>query len=151
MSFWTVHFNPGLSIFGALDSPLSPSCTVHFHLDLTRLKLTQIKQFNKFFRPENLRVRREFIGGQRMEVSWDHPKAQRPENGYRLVFAPFADVIDQKPWIEVVDGDTNTVSSNFEPPIRESYDLLELKLRVKPPFTVRFVKNNHFLIHSFVM
>ena len=75
----------------------------------------------KIFRPENLRVRREFIGGQRMEVSWDHPKAQRPENGYRLVFAPFADVIDQKPWIEVVDGDTNTVSissSNFEPPIR---------------------------------
>lgn len=75
----------------------------------------------KFFRPENLRVRREFIGGQRMEVSWDHPKAQRPENGYRLVFAPFADVIDQKPWIEVVDGDTNTVSifsSNFEPPSR---------------------------------
>ena len=51
-----------------------------------------------------------------MEVSWDHPKAQRPENGYRLVFAPFADVIDQKPWIEVVDGDTNTVSSNCEPP-----------------------------------
>ena len=45
-----------------------------------------------------------------MEVSWEHPKAQRPENGYRLVFAPFADVIDQKPWIEVVDGDTNTVS-----------------------------------------
>ena len=88
-----------------------------------------------------------------MEVSWDHPKAQRPENGYRLVFAPFADVIDQKPWIEVVDGDTNTVSSNFETPIRESYDLLELKLRVKPPFTVRFVKNDHFLIgiHCFVM
>ena len=57
-----------------------------------------------------MRVRREFIGGQRMEVSWEHPKAQRPENGYRLVFAPFADVIDQKPWIEVVDGDTNTVS-----------------------------------------
>ena len=67
----------------------------------------------KIFRPENLRVRREFIGGQRMEVSWEHPKAQRPENGYRLVFAPFADVIDQKPWIEVVDGDTNTVSFTF--------------------------------------
>ena len=48
-----------------------------------------------------------------MEVSWEHPKAQRPENGYRLVFAPFADVIDQKPWIEVVDGDTNTVSLNI--------------------------------------
>lgn len=71
-----------------------------------------------YLRPENLRVRREFIGGQRMEISWDHPKAQQPENGYRLVFAPFADVIDQKPWIEVVDGNTNTFTvdgHNYDP------------------------------------
>lgn len=71
-----------------------------------------------YLRPENVRVRREFVGTQSMEVNWEHPKAKRPENGYRLVFAPFADVIDQKPWIETVDGDTSsfTVSGhNYDP------------------------------------
>ena len=79
-----------------------------------------------------------------MEVSWEHPKAQRPENGYRLVFAPFADVIDQKPWIEVVDGDTNTVSFTFPHIWPEVFDWLALELRAKPPFTVKFVKKRQF-------
>lgn len=45
-----------------------------------------------------------------MEVTWDHPATKQPENGYKLVFAPFKDIVDQKPWSVNVAGDQSSVS-----------------------------------------
>jgi hypothetical protein len=64
-----------------------------------------------YLRAENLRVRREIFGNNgnpTMEVTWDHPKAKKPENGYQLVFAPFVPIDEGKPWMIDVDGDTKS-------------------------------------------
>jgi hypothetical protein len=60
-------------------------------------------------RPEDLRVKRDVIGSPAMNIEWDHPRAKKPENGYRLVFAPFSHIADQKPWFENVDKDAKNV------------------------------------------
>ena len=67
------------------------------------------------FSAENLRVRRDPLGefGPSMEVTWDHPATKQPENGYKLVFAPFKDIVDQKPWSVNVAGDQSSVSFRF--------------------------------------
>ena len=66
----------------------------------------------RIFSAENLRVRRDPLGenGPTMEVTWDHPATKQPENGYKLVFAPFKDIVDQKPWSVNVAGDQSSVS-----------------------------------------
>ena len=61
-------------------------------------------------RPEDLRVRRDVFENE-MSVSWDHPRAKKPENGYRLVFAPYSHISTQKPWYETIDKDETSVSS----------------------------------------
>jgi len=70
---------------------------------------TQTCRVPTYLRAENLRVRREVFSenGAFMEVSWDHPQSKRPEQGYKLVFAPFKDVVDQKPWSVNVSSDTD--------------------------------------------
>ena len=45
-----------------------------------------------------------------MEITWDHPASKQPENGYKLVFAPFKDIVDQKPWSVNVLSTDNSVS-----------------------------------------
>ena len=45
-----------------------------------------------------------------MNVSWEHPRAKKPENGYRLVFAPYSHISTQKPWYENIDKDDTSVS-----------------------------------------
>lgn len=64
-------------------------------------------QVPTYLRPENLRVKRDIFGSTSMTVSWDHPRAKKPENGYRLVFAPFTPISSQKPWFQDIDGNTN--------------------------------------------
>jgi len=68
---------------------------------------TQTCRVPTYLRAENLRVRRDPLGefGPSMEVTWDHPATKQPENGYKLVFAPFKDIVDQKPWSVNVSGD----------------------------------------------
>jgi hypothetical protein len=66
-------------------------------------------QVPTYLRPENLRVKRDIFGSTSMTVSWDHPRAKKPENGYRLVFAPFTPISSQKPWFQDIDGNTNEV------------------------------------------
>ena len=67
------------------------------------------------FSAENLRVRRDPLGvnGPSMEITWDHPASKQPENGYKLVFAPFKDIVDQKPWSVNVLSTDNSVSSGY--------------------------------------
>jgi len=62
-------------------------------------------QVPTYLRPEDLRVKRDVIGSPAMNIEWEHPRAKKPENGYRLVFAPFSHIADQKPWFENVDKD----------------------------------------------
>jgi len=61
-------------------------------------------QVPTYLRPEDLRVRRDVFENE-MSVSWDHPRAKKPENGYRLVFAPYSHISTQKPWYETIDKD----------------------------------------------
>ena len=63
------------------------------------------------FSAENVRVRRDPLGvnGPSMEITWDHPASKQPENGYKLVFAPFKDIVDQKPWSVNVLSTDNSV------------------------------------------
>lgn len=71
---------------------------------------TQTCRVPTYLRAENLRVRRDPLGenGPTMEVTWDHPATKQPENGYKLVFAPFKDIVDQKPWSVNVAGDQSS-------------------------------------------
>jgi len=65
-------------------------------------------QVPTYLRPEGLIVKRD-VFDHSMNVNWEHPRAKKPENGYRLVFAPFSHIAEQKPWFENLDKDT----SNF--------------------------------------
>lgn len=60
-----------------------------------------------YFRPESLIVKRD-VFDHSMSVNWEHPRAKQPESGYRLVFAPFSSIAQQKPWFENVSKDTTT-------------------------------------------
>jgi hypothetical protein len=65
---------------------------------------TQNCQVPTYLRPEGLIVKRD-VFDHSMNVMWDHPRAKKPENGYRLVFAPFSSISQQKPWFENLDKD----------------------------------------------
>merc|ERR1712048_223583 len=70
-----------------------------------------------YLRAENLRVRRDPLSeqGPIMEVTWDHPASKVPENGYKLVFAPFKDIVDQKPWtVNVLKTETSYTLSGHQ-------------------------------------
>ena len=82
-------------------------------------------ELNVIFSAENLRVRRDPLGenGPTMEVTWDHPATKQPENGYKLVFAPFKDIVDQKPWSVNVAGDQASVSVHVQVEIMIAFDV----------------------------
>lgn len=89
-----------------------------FSFEKSRKPSTMTCKVPMYLRPENLRVKRDIFGDATMEVSWDHPKAKAPEGGYKLVFAPFQDIIDAKPWSEIVSSDQNTFTvkgHNYDP------------------------------------
>jgi hypothetical protein len=62
-------------------------------------------QVPTYLRPEGLIVKRD-VFSHSMNINWEHPRAKKPENGYRLVFAPFSSISEQKPWFENLDKDT---------------------------------------------
>jgi len=64
-------------------------------------------QVPTYLRPEGLIVKRD-VFEHSMNVAWDHPRAKKPEMGYRLVFAPFSHISEQKPWIENLDKDSTS-------------------------------------------
>ena len=74
-----------------------------------RFPQKQTCQVPTYLRPEALRVKRGIFGDPKMEVTWEHPRAKTPENGYRLVFAPFASISAGKPMIVDVDKNVKTV------------------------------------------
>ena len=78
-----------------------------------RFPQKQTCQVPTYLRPEALRVKRGIFGDPKMEVTWEHPRAKTPENGYRLVFAPFASISAGKPMIVDVDKNVKTVKKNL--------------------------------------
>lgn len=64
-------------------------------------------QVPTYLRPEGLIVKRD-VFDHSMNVMWDRPRAKKPENGYRLVFAPFSSISEQKPWFENLDKDSGS-------------------------------------------
>jgi len=85
-----------------------------------RFPQKQTCQVPTYLRPEALRVKRGIFGDPKMEVTWEHPRAKTPENGYRLVFAPFASISAGKPMI--VDVDKNVKTFDFSGPRYDPYD-----------------------------